>query len=399
MTPSSPPRSVPPSSPLRSGQRSGQRLRTRSSRARAVLISLALASALVPLVPFTAHADPTPQQVKNAAEAFDKGAKAAQAGDLEGAAIHFENADREAPSDAALRAAIRARRDAKQPSRAATLAELALSRYGEKEEIATFAKSVVLQFGKELQRVEITCKPACELVADAKIVHGEALTKRVIYLEPGKHTVSAGWGPRSASKEVSGAAGASTSLSFTPPAEDKPAATPAAATSAPREEPKPEPKKGSGLPPAVFVTGAVITGVLAGVTIWSGLDTNSNPGKDKVREACVGQGESCPEYQDGLSKQKRTNVLIFTTAGVGVVTGVIGAFLTNWAGDGAATSTTGRVRAIPVVSVDGSSASIGAHGRFLASRDLASSSPIPTTWPLPSSSTSRPAGSASTATS
>lgn len=381
MTPSP----VTPSSLLRSG--------TRSSRARTVLISLALASALVPLA---AHADPTPQQVKNAAEAFDKGAKAAQAGDLEGAAIHFENADREAPSDAALRAAIRARRDAKQPSRAATLAELALSRYGEKEEIATFAKSVVLQFGKDLQRVEITCKPACELVADAKIVHGEALPKRVIYLDPGKHTVSAGWGPRSASKEVSGAAGASTALSFTPPAEDKPAAAPAAAASAPRDEPKPEPKKGSGLPPAVFVTGAVITGVLAGVTIWSGLDTNSNPGKDKVREACVGQGESCPEYQDGLSKQKRTNVLIFTTAGVGVVTGVIGAFLTNWAGDGAAT--TGRVRAVPTVAVDGTSASVGAYGRFLASRPRPQL-PIPTTWPLPSSSTSRPAGSASTATS
>ena len=46
---------------------------------------------------------------------------------------------------------------------------------------------------------------------------------------------------------------------------------------------------------------------------------------------CKGQGPSCPLYQEGLSKQTRTNALIGATAGAGALT-VIFAIFTSWHG-------------------------------------------------------------------
>jgi hypothetical protein len=66
-------------------------------------------------------------------------------------------------------------------------------------------------------------------------------------------------------------------------------------------------------------------------TIWSGIDTQKNPGPDAVRAACQGKGTSCPEYQLGLAHQTRTNVLVGVTAVTGAATVVLGIF-TNWRG-------------------------------------------------------------------
>ncbi len=108
----------------------------------------------------------------------------------------------------------------------------------------------------------------------------------------------------------------------------------------------------------IFLVGAGLTAVAGGITIWSGLDTQNNPGKDTVREACVGQGEDCPEYQDGLKRQRRTNVLLGVTGGLAVVTGVIGVFFTDWRG-----KKTEQASVEPFMTL-GSGASVGARGRF-----------------------------------
>jgi len=71
---------------------------------------------------------------------------------------------------------------------------------------------------------------------------------------------------------------------------------------------------------------------VGGVTIWSGIDTINEPGAETVEEACVGQGTECPEYQDGLAKQNRTNALIGVSVGVGVVAAIVGAVVTDWSG-------------------------------------------------------------------
>lgn len=323
--------------------------------------TLRLALAVGLLVPSAALAEPTPQQIKAASDEFDKGVKAAQASDFEGAAVHFENADREAPSDATLKAAIRARRDAKQPDRAATLAELALSRHAGKEELTTFARSVILGVERSLSKVEVTCKPACELAVDQKIVHGEAASKRSLWVSPGKHVVAAGWGAKGASKDLAASAGAVSQLAFAPPDDPKPAAAPVDSPGAAPAPPadRPTPVKPSGkLGPGLFIGGAVVTGVLAAASLWSGLDTKNNPGPDKVREVCAGKGDTCPEYRDGLAKQSRTNLLLGLTAGAAVVTGVIGVAFTDWgSGDKA-----GRV--VPVAVIGDKGAAVGAVGRF-----------------------------------
>ncbi len=91
--------------------------------------------------------------------------------------------------------------------------------------------------------------------------------------------------------------------------------------------------KAGMLPPTAFWVGVGVTAFATGITIWSGLDTQSNPGADKVRSACSSGDPSCHSlYDQGRSKQTRTNVLLGVTAGVAVATGVIGAFFTDWSG-------------------------------------------------------------------
>ena len=107
------------------------------------LAALGLVASLSP--PASAQGAPSPQQIKEAAGEFDLGIKAAQNKDFESAASHFENADRMAPSADAVRAAIRARRDAKQGARAATLAAIALAHYPDNKDLAAFAQGVIAQ--------------------------------------------------------------------------------------------------------------------------------------------------------------------------------------------------------------------------------------------------------------
>jgi hypothetical protein len=89
------------------------------------------------------------------------------------------------------------------------------------------------------------------------------------------------------------------------------------------ERPKP-------LRPFVFAVGAGLTAAGITATILSGIDTRNDPGPDQVRRECVGLGDSCPAYQRGLDSQLRTNLLLAGTVAVGLATGVVGLFLTDW---------------------------------------------------------------------
>ena len=309
--------------------------------------------------------NPTPQQIKTAAEEFDRGVKAAQAGNFDEAAAHFEAADREAPSPDALKAAIRARRDAKQGARAATLAALALARHPSNQDLAAFAKGVLDQFSAGLHKVAVSCDPECLLVVDNKLVPAEAAAKITLYLDPGPHAVSAGWGDKTQSKEITASPGGSSALSFFPPKDPPPpsSSSPSAPPSSTATElSTASPPKG-GLSPAFTYIGIGLTVALGGASIWSGLDAQSNPGPDKVKEKCVGLGESCPEYKDGLSRQRRTNLLLAATGGTAVLTGVVAAFLTNWnSSSGPASARAPHL--IPGVSFDTTGATLHAAGRF-----------------------------------
>ncbi|HYP89583.1 MAG TPA: hypothetical protein VEQ59_15550, partial [Polyangiaceae bacterium] len=101
------------------------------------VLMLVLASAVAARAQDTS--EPTPAQVRLAAEAFDKGRDAYQAEEYVEAAEQFERADDNAPSVAAIELAARSRDKAGELDRAATLASLGVKRYPEEQNLLKLA--------------------------------------------------------------------------------------------------------------------------------------------------------------------------------------------------------------------------------------------------------------------
>ncbi len=304
-----------------------------------------LFTAAAPLVAaFAQDAAVDPVKVKAAAEEFDAGRRAYKQRDFPRAASHFENAFRDAPSAQAIRMAIRARQEAGELARAATLCVRAQALYPEDRETVTLAQKVLQDNTPKLQKVTLSCDPACTVTLDGKLVRDDAASSQVIFSDPGDHTLVAGWSMnRSVSRTISGKEGSSSIVSMQAPPEPQAAAPEASATAT--SSPPPVSSRpgagtnagaevsvgqGKGASPLLFWLAAGTTAAVGGLTIWSGLDTKASPGPDTVRAKCVGLGTACPEYQDGLSKERRTNYLLAGT-GIGVAaTAVIGLFFTDW---------------------------------------------------------------------
>jgi hypothetical protein len=79
------------------------------------------------------------------------------------------------------------------------------------------------------------------------------------------------------------------------------------------------------LSPVVAIVGGVLTLVAGGLAVASGLDTQSK------RDAFPNEPTQ-ERLDEAFASQTRTNVLIGTTAGLGVITGVIAIFFTDWDG-------------------------------------------------------------------
>lgn len=306
-----------------------------------------------------APAEPTPAQVRAAAEAFDRGREAYKAEEYVEAAEQFEKADNSAPSSAALELAIRARDKAGEIDRAATLLALALKRHPGESNLLKLATDLDRRVKADLYMLTANCDTPCDLTVGGKIVHGPPDTQRTLFVHPGTIVIRAGWADnRSDSKQVDAEKGGQGEVSFVTPAtpageamakEAEPVAPPPVDPAAPKDEGAV--KKSGGWPPTIFFVGAGLTAVVGGITIWSGVDTVNNPGADKVKEECGDQGESCALYQEGLSKQRRTNILLGVTAGVGVATILIGVFATDWSGGKSAPSAEATKRLRPGVAV------------------------------------------------
>lgn len=276
-----------------------------------------------------AHADEA-DRIKAAAEEFDVGRRAYLAKEWESAASHFENAFRDAPRAETLRLAIKSRREAKQLARAATLAALAKEQYASDAATTQLADQTLAEAKPLLAELEVTCNVACSVTADGRVASQGDATHLRIFLEPGQHALGFGFKTGSVDKQIDAKKGVKDSLSIeAPPEPPKPTTT---TPTPPDIHSTPTPEQPKPLSPIVFFVGAGLTVAAGAAMIISGIDTQNNPGQDEVRRQCAGKDESCPAYQDGRSAQTRTNILIGVTAGLGVVTGVVGIFFTDWSG-------------------------------------------------------------------
>jgi hypothetical protein len=307
---------------------------------------------------------PSPERIKSAAEEYDRGRRSFLAKEYEQAAVHFESAFRDAPRAETLRLAIRARREAKQLARAATLAAIAQQRYTSDPPTADLAKQTLDEAGPALQQYDVECTAECGVTADGRVVSQSDQVRQRIFLDPGPHDLGISFRSGSVARHVEAKKGGKESLAFeapavvTPPPTATVTATATATTTAPPPETPPASRKPLG--PVVFFIGAGVTVAAGAATIVSGIDTKNNPGVDTVRSECAGKDETCPAYQDGRAAQLRTNILLGATIGVGLVTGVIGLFFTDWKGSPAKSSAASKVGLYP--SRDGGS--IGVSGSF-----------------------------------
>jgi hypothetical protein len=342
------------------GRELGNGCRNLSRAASAAGVLAAAATLSIP-----ARAEPSVEDIKAAEQDFNHGRDAYRSGSYAEAAEYFESADSHAPNEKVLELAINARDKAGNPDRAATLAQLGLELYPNSERIRKVAGPLVDRASAEQVKVAVECSEPCSLLDGTRIIHGAPAMRRVVFVTPGDHTIRAGWSDdRTVSKDMTGDAGGSAALSFTTPPIPVQGTTPAAPSPAPGPDHGAE-QKPHGLPPVVFFIGAGATVALGGVTIWSGIDTKNNPGVDAVRDACSNGRSNCQSlYDDGRSRQMRTNILIGATGVVGVATAVIGGFLTNWSGSRSKEGTgTAHAGVTPWISYANGPA-VGATGRF-----------------------------------
>jgi hypothetical protein len=300
-------------------------------------------------VPVRARADDTSSpplgadQIQFAAHEHDLGYRAYTAKMYDEAATHFENAFFAAPNPAELRYAIRARRDAGEPARAATLAAIGQRKFPADAPTSKLAEQVIAEARPSVYEVRVDSEAECNVAVDEKIVAIEKVKTFRFFVTPGKHELRISWSDdRTKTVPVDAKAGASQTLEVEPPPAPPPPPSlvvpvpppsPPAVVTLPPPTAVPEaPAAAAGrpLPPLVFAAGAAVTAVGLGVTIWSGIDTENNPGKNAVIANCGGKTESCPDYQRGIMAQVRTNVLIAATSAVAAATAVVGVFFTRW---------------------------------------------------------------------
>jgi hypothetical protein len=278
-----------------------------------------LVLAVVLIGPAAARAD-----VAGAARAFSDGQAAQLAGDYDHAAQSFELAYTIEPSKEALRSAVRARQQAGQLARAATLAEVLLARYAADAASSGLATAVIAEAQPKLGLLSVSCSVPCTLAIDGRSISLSAAPSHRLFVAPGALPIAVSFeGDRNVRRDTTIKAGETIELQVDPP----PAAVP---TPLPPPPPPPSvvahtPRRSGGLSPAVVLVGSIATLGVAGVAVWSGIDTNAAHDDYVANPTHDG-------WEKGRTKQLRTNILFGTAAGLGVATVVIAIFGTRWHG-------------------------------------------------------------------
>jgi hypothetical protein len=332
-----------------------------------------------PVAPATPSPAPGADQIQFAAREHDLGYRAYTEKQFEEAATHFENAFFAAPNPAELRSAIRARRDAGQLARAATLAAIGERRFPGDPATSKFARDTIAVARPRVQELHLASETEYGVAIDEKIVASGKVKDARVFVDPGSHELVVSWpDDRSTRISIDAQPGGTRTIQLEPPPPEPPPppsppppppspppapASTAAAPAAPPPQPAPPPS--DGLPPAVFFTGAGLTLVGAGLSVWQWVYADNNPGRQAVINGCTPtQGTSCNVYEQGVNNQNRAYAVIGVTAGLGVATGVIGLFFTRWSSASASIATpTATVSGVSIVPTVGPG-SAGVEGTF-----------------------------------
>jgi hypothetical protein len=334
--------------------------------------------------PPAAAATPAPapgaDQIQFAAREHDLGYRAYTEKQFEEAATHFENAFFAAPNPAELRSAIRARRDAGQLARAATLAAIGERRFPGDPATSKIAADTIAAARPRVQELHLASETEYGVAIDEKVVASGKVKDARVFVDPGSHELVVSWpDDRSTRISIDAQPGGTRTIQLEPPPPEPPPSPPSPPPPAPvpppapastaaalaPAPPQPAPTSSAELPPAVFFTGAGLTLVGAGLSVWQWVYAYNNPGRQAVINDCTAaQGTSCSLYEQGVDNQNRAYAIIGVTAGLGVATGVIGLFFTRWSSPSTSiatpTATVSGVSIVPTVGLGGG----GVEGTF-----------------------------------
>jgi hypothetical protein len=252
--------------------------------------------AMVVLAPLPALADETHDR---AARAFEAGEGAFASGEYRRAAALFEQANALAPHPSALINAAKAWIHASENAKAANLlvgvVDTGSSR--DRAEAKTMLDEIEPRLGQLVVRAD-----------DPSIDGASVVSGATTFVEPGEHSVRGRVHGRVIERTVRVGQG-----------EQRGVALALALDVAPPPHP---PEERHGLPRIVTYALGGATIVAGGLTLWSGLDV-------LAQKRVFDRTQADQDLDDGLARQRRTNILIGVTAGLAVLTGVAAIF-TSW---------------------------------------------------------------------
>ena len=291
--------------------------------------TLALVAALIGRDALGAPADPKAR----AGELFEQGVRQFSSAQYESAAAAFLEADELVPNSRALINGITAARRAGAHLLVARAAQRALARSDLDAASLSLAREALAESSRNLTAVDVSCAPSpCTVTVDGKTTGLGAG-----YLLPGTHDFEArGEGGTTASEHLSTVAGASyrVALALQPPSPppEVPAVTRVPtepqraehAAPAPPHHDEGNPQSTKPLTPGFFYAGVGATAVLAGLTVWSGVDTLS--AKSDFQRSTDGDWG----HVKGLAL--RTDILLSSALVFGAASAAAGLWLVNWDG-------------------------------------------------------------------
>jgi hypothetical protein len=285
--------------------------------------------------------DDVAQKTARAADLYDEAKRHYAQADFVAAARSFLAADDLVPSSEALSSAIASARRAQDHLLVVLAAERAIARGQQDVQLAARARVALVEAETYLARLQVRCAPQpCKV-----LLNGQPVAAERSHLLPGSYeltahsTRDAASTPQTVHKAFSAQAGVEYNYVLdvtqprTPPAS---AQQPAPGEESQQDRPATSAKP---LPAWAFYSGLAVTGVLSGLTIWSGVSTlnakHDLPSTDSANFATA--------RDDVYDQARRTDWLLAGTVVMAASTAAVGLWGVQW-GDERAVQLAGTLR-------------------------------------------------------